>query len=113
MFDAMNGIAEAVSALLFAGYGLHTLLSDRMVSEFERFGLSRFRVITGVLQVTGSLGMILGHFHRPLLLISAGGLAAMMLLGIITRVRIKDPLYAALPAFALGVLNLFIFLSAL
>lgn len=113
MPDITNVIAQTISAILFAWFGLNALLSESMVAEFKRYRLARFRVLTGMLQVAGSLGIIVGHFYRPILLISAGGLTAMMLLGVITRVRIKDPLFAALPAFALAVLNLFIFAAAL
>lgn len=113
MPDIISAIAQIISAISFAWFGIYALLSESMVAEFNRYRLARFRVLTGVLQVAGSLGIIAGHFHRPILLISAGGLTAMMFLGVITRVRIKDPLSAALPAFALGVLNLFIFVAAL
>ncbi len=113
MSNITHVIAQAISAMLFAWYGLYALLSESMVPEFKRYGLARFRVLTGVLQVAGSLGIIVGHFYRPLLLISAGGLTAMMFLGVVTRVRIKDPLSAALPAFVLGVLNFWIFATAL
>jgi hypothetical protein len=106
-------IAQTISAILFAWYGLNALFAESMVAEFKRYRLARFRVLTGTLQVAASLGIIVGHFYRPILLISAGGLATMMLLGVITRVRIKDPLPAALPAFALCVLNLLIFAAAL
>ncbi len=106
-------VAQSVSAILFAGYGFHALLSDSMVVEFKRYGLARFRVLTGALQVLGSLGIVAGQFYHPALLLAAAGLTAMMVLGVITRVRIRDPLVAALPAFSLGVLNGYIFVSAL
>ena len=113
MLDITNDVAQTISAILFAWFGWNAILSESMVAEFKRYGLARFRVLTGVLQVAGSLGIIVGHIYRPILLISAGGLTAMMFLGVITRVKIKDPLSAALPAFALGALNLFIFAAAL
>ena len=69
-----------------------------MVVEFERYCLARFRVFTGTLQVAGSLGLVVGHFYRAILLLSAGGLATIMFLAVITRVKIRDPLYAAIPA---------------
>jgi hypothetical protein len=106
-------IAQIISSILFAWYGMNALLSESMVAEFKRYRLARFRILTGILQVAASLGIIAGHFYRPILLLSAGGLTTMMFLGVITRVRIKDPLPAALPAFALCVLNLFIFAAAL
>ncbi len=113
MADNSAVIAQSISVILFAFYGMYAVFSESMVREFERYGLARFRVLTGVLQVAGSLGIMIGHFYRPLLLISAGGLTAMMLLGVMTRVKIKDPLAATLPAFTLAVLNLFIFAMAL
>jgi hypothetical protein len=113
MLDITKVIAQTISAILFAWFGLNAIFSESMVAEFKRYGLSRFRVLTGMLQVAGSLGIIVGHFHTPILLASAGGLTAMMFIGVMTRVRVKDPLPAALPAFALCVLNLFIFAAAL
>ncbi len=104
--------AQTISSFVFAWYGLNALTSENMVAEFERYRLARFRVLTGTLQVAASVGIIVGHFYRPILLISAGGLATMMFLGVLTRIRIKDPLPAALPALALCVLNIFIFAAA-
>ena len=84
-----------------------------MVAEFERYRLAGFRSLTGVLQVAGSLGLLAGYFYLPLLLLSAGGLAVMMVLGMLVRLRIRDPLFAAIPAFALFTLNIFIVAAAL
>ena len=107
------GIAQVISILSFAWYGVSCFVSAAMVAEFERYHLARFRSLTGMLQVAGSLGLFAGYFSRPLLLLSAGGLATMMLLGVIVRLRIRDPLSAAIPAFAFLVLNLCIVAAAL
>jgi len=101
-------VAQGLSIVAFASYGMIALLSDRMVDEFERFGLARLRVLTATLQITGSLGLLAGHFFRPLLLLSAGGFAVMMLLALLVRVRIRDPIPAMFPAFVLMCLNLFL-----
>ena len=106
-------IAQAISVVSFAWYGTSCFVSARMIAEFERYHLARFRSLTGLLQVAASLGLLAGYLFRPLLLLSAGGLAAMMLLGVLVRLRIRDPLFAAIPAFALFVLNLFIVAAAL
>jgi len=113
MSELVDVIAQSISAIFFAGYGLHALLSDGMVAEFKRYGLARFRVLTGALQVLGSLGMVVGQLYHPALLLAAAGLTAMMILAVITRFRIRDPVIAALPALSLGVLNAYIFVSAL
>ena len=89
------------SSIVFITYGLLCLLSDHMVEEFKRYGLSKFRTLTGALEVLGGLGMFVGLFFKPLLLFSAGGLTILMLLGVITRIRVSDPLIETLPAFIL------------
>ena len=82
-----------------------------MVEEFERYGLSKFRTLTGVLEVLGGLGIFVGLFFKPLLLFSAGGLTTLMLLGVITRIRVSDPIIETVPAFILLLLNGYIFLE--
>ena len=107
------GIAQAISIASFAWYGMSCFVSAAMVAEFERYRLARFRSLTGTLQLAGSFGLFAGYFSRPLLLVSAGGLATMMLLGVIVRLRIRDPLSAAIPAATLCALNLCIVAAAL
>jgi len=106
-------LAQLLSAAAFAWYGVHCLRSGRMVEEFERYGLARFRALTGALQVAGSVGLLVGLLFRPLTVLAAGGLAALMLCGTVVRVVIRDPWYAAIPALSLLVLNSFILLAAL
>ena len=106
-------IAQGISAALFAWYGVSCFVSKKMIAEFARYRLAHQRVLTGGLQIAGSLGLVAGHFHRTLLLFSAGGLALMMLLAVVTRFRIRDPFYAAIPAFSLFVLNLYIVFAAI
>ena len=111
--QSIAGIAQAISIVSFAWYGMSCFVSAAMVAEFERYHLARFRALTGMLQVAGSHGLLAGYISRPLLLLSAGGLAAIMLLGVLVRLRIRDPLFAAIPAFAFFALNLFIVAAAL
>jgi hypothetical protein len=104
-------IAQVTSAALFAWYGLGCFYSQKMIAEFDRYGLRKQRVLTGVLQCAASVGLVAGHFYRPILLLSAGGLTIMMFLALITRYRIRDPWYKAIPAFSLFGLNLYIFVA--
>lgn len=105
-------IACDTSSALFAWYGFSCFFSQKMIEEFERYRMPRQRVLTGTLQLAGSLGLIVGHFNRPILLLSSGGLAIMMFIAVVTRFNIKDPLYAAIPAFSLFALNAYIFAAA-
>ena len=108
-------IAVALSSVSFAAYGLSCFLSRRMVPEFERYRLGRLRRTIGTLQIAGSLGLVVGAADvrlRPLLLVSAAGLAAMMFLALLVRLRIRDRWTTALPALGFLCLNLYIAYAA-
>jgi hypothetical protein len=97
-----------VSSALFLFYGVACLSFEGMKRDFERFGLSRFRTLTGSLEVLGALGLIVGQLWPPLVPLSAGGLALMMLVGVAIRIRVLDSLAQTLPALVLMCVNLFI-----
>jgi hypothetical protein len=80
--------------------------------EFERYKVPQLRQLTGAFQIAGALGIVAGWWFRPLLALSAGGLSLMMFYAVITRFKIHDPLYAALPAFSLALLNAYIVFTA-
>ena len=101
------------SSTTFLFYGIACLSFEGMKRDFERFGLSRLRILTGALEVLGALGLIVGQLWPPLVPLSAGGLALMMLVGVATRIRVLDSLAQALPALVLMGLNLFIAWHAL
>jgi hypothetical protein len=106
-------LANAASILLFLWYGLLCVLSDGMVEEFERFGISRFRKLTGVLEILGAAGLAVGYAVPSLVVPAAGGLAILMVLGIGVRVRARDSIPAMLPAACLLAVNAFIVARAL
>ncbi len=105
-------IARIVSALSFGSYGIGCFFSRRMRQEFDRYRVPQLRQLTGGLQIAGALGIVAGYWFRPLLAFSAGGLLLMMTYAVITRFKIRDPLYAAIPAFSLALLNAYIVLTA-
>ncbi len=108
-------VAVALSSASFAWYGLNCFLSRRMATEFERYWLARLRRITGTMQIAASLGMVAGAADarfRPLLTLSAAGLAALMFLAVLVRLRIRDPWTTALPAFGCLCLNRYTAASA-
>lgn len=98
----------ALSILVFLSYGLHTLLANGMVSDFERFGLAYLRRFTGAMEVLGALGLLAGVWVPVLVIPSAAGLAALMLGGIVIRIRTRDPVSTTVPAVVLLGLNLFV-----
>ncbi len=108
----LREIAQLISLTSFAWYGTSCFLSKRMALEFQRYEMDRYRKLTGALQIAGSIGLTLGFFSTPLLQLSAASLAAMMLVAVFVRIKIRDPLYAKVPAFLFFVLNLFIVFAA-
>lgn len=78
-----------------------------------RYGLPKFRNLTGYLQLIGAVGLIVGLSFSPILLIiSSLGLCLLMLAGFAVRIKIKDNFFKSSPSFGFAVLNLFIALKA-
>lgn len=95
-----------LNALAFLIYGVSCLVTTKMKNEFIRFGIPNFRLLTGLLQIAGGLGILLGYwFNQYILLIASGGLSFLMLSGFIVRLKIKDSIPDTIPAFSFCVLN--------
>jgi uncharacterized membrane protein YphA (DoxX/SURF4 family) len=101
------------SSVLFLWYGASNLFNNGMVDDFERFGLSRYRRFTGGIEMLGAIGLLAGLLVRPLAVVSAAGLSLLMLLGIIARIRVRDPLVQLMPAVFLMIVNAYLALSPL
>lgn len=95
----------ALSVAVFLYYGLSCLFANGMAADFERFGMAHLRILTGTLEVLGAAGLIAGQWIPSLLIASASGLALLMLLGLLTRLRHRDSLVEMLPAGVLMVVN--------
>ena len=102
-----------ISSLSFIGYGIAYFVSAQMKSEFKRFGLEGVGALTAVLEILGAVGLLVGLKFPLILLISAAGLALLMLLGVAVRIRVKDNLLITLPALFYMILNSIIFFMAL
>jgi len=106
-------VLRALSMLLFFYYGISVLVSDAMVREFEKFGLLRFRKLTGVLEVVGAAGLLIGYLVPPLVIVASGGLALLMVLGVAVRLRAGPPLTDAIPALVMLVINVYVCVYAI
>lgn len=102
-----------LSGISFLVYGITYFSSPHMKSEFVRFGLAKFGILTAVLEILGALGLIIGLLDNFILLISSGGLAILMFFGFLARLRVKDSLLVSLPAILYMSLNAYIFLRAM
>ena len=82
----------------FLVYGTRCLLADAMVHEFKRWGVPRLRYTTGLLEMLGSLGLLIGQWFPLLAFFSAAGLSLLMLCGLCVRIRVRDSFTQTLPA---------------
>ena len=102
-----------ISSLSFLGYGVSYFTSPQMKNEFKRFGLEKVGTATAVLELLGAIGLLIGLKIQLILLISAGGLAILMFLGVAVRVKVQDSLWISLPALFFMILNFYIFYMSL
>ena len=102
-----------ISSLSFLGYGITYFISPQMKNEFKRFGLEKVGTLTAVLELLGAVGLLVGLKIQLILLISAGGLALLMFLGVAVRVNVKDSIWISLPALFFMLLNFYIFYVSL
>lgn len=101
------------SAVAFLGYGGVCLTSDFMVSDFKRFGLEHLRITTGVLEILGGAGLLVGLRVLPIQIVAAGGLALLMLIAFCIRLDVRDSIAASAPSLLFSLLNLYLFVRAL
>jgi hypothetical protein len=102
-----------ISSLSFLGYGIAYFTSPQMKIEFKRFGLEKVGTLTAILELLGAIGLLVGLKVQLILLISAGGLALLMFLGVATRIKVKDSLWISMPALFFLILNSYIFFMSL
>lgn len=97
------------SGTSFLFYGFSYFVSSKMKAEFKRFGLERFGTLTALLELLGAVGLFIGLYNFPLSIISSGGLALLMLCGVLVRIKMKDSFLLTVPALLYFFINLFIF----
>lgn len=83
-----------------------------MKTEFQRFGMSKYAGLTIFLEFAGAIGLLVGLWFTPLLLLSAGGLALLMFFGLLVRIKIGDSLKLSFPALFYLILNVLILVKA-
>ncbi len=80
-----------------------------MISEFDRFKLTHNqRIITGIAQLIGVLGLIVGVKNDIVGMAASIGLAVLMAAGFMVRLRIRDGVYRSSPALIYLIINLII-----
>ena len=106
-------ILVVFSGVSFVIYGILLFNSSRMKADFERFELKKYTNLVGALEILGGLGLIVGIVFEILLTISSFGLATLMLLGVFTRLKVRDNFELIVPALFFLVLNSYIFYESI
>lgn len=84
--------------LSFLVYGASCLVSQRMRTEFVRFGLARYRVLTGWLEILGAVGVLVGLADPRIGFLAAAGLTVLMVGAVGVRLRLRDGFGLTLPS---------------
>lgn len=98
------------SGISFLFFGIICLYSNYMVLEFKRYDLEKFRILVGVLQLLGSVGLFIGLFYKNWAILASLGLAVLMGFGFMVRIKIKDAFILALPSLFYALLNMVLFI---
>ena len=80
---------------------------------FNRFGLPRLRLPTGILEVLGGVSWFVGLKWTPALRVSSAGLATLVLIAFGVRLWMGDSVAVSLPSLAFTVLSYFILFASL
>lgn len=94
-----------VSGLAFLYYGIKVLFGSSGRREFERYGIPGLRPVVGLLEVLGGTAVLFGLGVAPLGVFAASGLTALMILGLVVRLRIHDAPRLMVPAALLAAVN--------
>jgi hypothetical protein len=96
------------SSLSFLAYGTGALFTTAMRQEFERYHMGGQRVLVGLLQWAAGAGLLIGLYIPWLGQAAAGGLALMMAVALVVRIRIQDRPYLMIPAAGYLALNAYL-----
>jgi len=85
-------VLQIFLGVAFLLFGLMNLVAKRQIDEFEHLRYPQwFRVVTGLVEVMGGVGMIVGIWSSVIAVLAGLWLAITMLVAAISHIRIKDP----------------------
>ena len=109
----LNVILIIFAGLSFIIYGINSFSSQKMVLEFQRWGLEKKRKIIAVSQFICGVLLCLGLMSKTLLFVSSLFLVIMMLTAVYVRIKVKDNISEILPAISYLLIGLLIFKETL
>jgi hypothetical protein len=87
-----HSIVSILTGLFFLYYGMSCLFSASMKAEFERFGVTKLRVLIGALEIAGGLGALAGPLFPRVGVAATAGIALLMMLVVVQRLAQRDTL---------------------
>lgn len=109
----LENILIYFSAISFIFYSINSLYSKRLISEFDRWGYGKFRILIASFQLLAGIGFIIGLYFSFLISIVSFLLFVMMLVAIFVRIKVKDDVIEIFPAIFYASLNLIIFYNSI
>ena len=109
----LENILIYFSAISFIFYSINSLYSIRLISEFDRWGYSKYRFLIASFQLLAGIGFIIGTYFYFLISIVSFLLFVMMVIAIYVRIKVKDNFIEMIPAAFYALLNLFIFYNSI
>ncbi len=82
----------ALTGVFFLYYGISCLTSKAMKAEFERFGVPKLRILIGILEIMGGVGLLVGFVIPILGVLAASGIGLLMIIVVIQRIQQGDSL---------------------
>jgi uncharacterized membrane protein YphA (DoxX/SURF4 family) len=87
---------------------------DNIIEEFVYYKLPPWlRDLVGILKVSFGIMLLMGIYDEKFKIIGAGGLSLLMIAALLTHVKVKNPIYKALPAVTLLSFSAIIIFSSL
>jgi uncharacterized membrane protein YphA (DoxX/SURF4 family) len=109
----LENILIYFSAISFIFYSINSLYSKRLISEFDRWGYGKFRILIASFQLLAGIGFLIGLYFSFLISIVSFLLSVMMLVAIFVRIKVKDDIIEIFPAIFYASLNLIIFYNSI
>ena len=83
-------ILSVLTALSFLYYGAACMMSSSMKEEFERFGVQRLRIVIGILELMGGVGLLVGIAVPVFGFLAATGISLLMAIVVVQRIQQGD-----------------------
>jgi uncharacterized membrane protein YphA (DoxX/SURF4 family) len=106
--SVLSAVLQTLLILYYLFSGISKIAGVKYWADiFEHLGLPAwFRVVTGLVQLVGAAGLIIGFWYADAVAWAAIWLGVTMLFAILAHLRVKDPFGKTAAAVVFAVLNI-------